>query len=111
MNKENPTWHQDAIDLGIDYVIVVYTKAEGFVFCPSNLERPFRVGGDYGGNFPTDAVGALGHFNGYFNQAYNDDVRWFIEFVQMIIDGRDFSLSDLKIEQRQLKIIKGRWPW
>lgn len=111
MKKQLPTWHSQAIKREIDYIVIVYVKAEGFVFCPSNIEQPFRVGGDYNGSFPVNALGALKYFNNSLHEAYNDQVSWFIEFVNKVLDNEDFSLDDLQIATRSLKIIKGRWPW
>lgn len=111
MQKPKPTWQRQAEERGIDYIVIVYGKAEGFVFCPSNLEHPFRVGGDYGGSFPTNAEGALSHYNSYLNQAYTDRIAWFIPFVEKAARGEDFSLDDLGLDSRAVQIIKGRWPW
>jgi len=111
LKRKPPTWHSQALERRIDYIVLVYEKAEGFVFCPSNLDQPFRVGGDYGGNWSTTAEGALQHYQGYFNQAFKQRVAWFIPFVEKVANGRDFSLDDLCIEQRQLRLIQGRWPW
>lgn len=109
--KTEPKWHTEAKSQNIDYIILVYGKAEGFVFCPSNLESPFRVGGDYDGNFPVTAKGALEHYSRYLNKAYRDELRWFIKYVNKVNQDEDFSLSDLEIEKRQLRVISGRWPW
>lgn len=106
-----PTWHKESIERKIDYIVLVYGKAEGFVFCPSNIEKPFLVGGDYGGNFQKDAMGAIYHFTNYLNQAYVDEVSWFMEFVRKVHLGEDFSLDDIEIEKRSLHIISGSWPW
>ena len=111
MKKKLPTWHTEALEQGIDFIVLVYGKAEGFVFCPSNLEEPFRVGGDYGGCFPTDADGAQRHFDHYINKAYRNQVSWFMPYVQRVRMGQDFSLDRLKIDERELHVIKGRWPW
>ncbi|BDM83718.1 hypothetical protein [Acaryochloris marina] len=111
MTNQKPTWHEEAISKGIDYIVIVYEKAEGFVFCPSNLEYPFRVGGDYDGNFPTNAEGALIHYRDYLNPAYQERISWFIEFVDKLNRSEDFSLDDLNIESHNLRVIKGRWPW
>ena len=111
MNQPIPTWHQEAIERGIDYIVIVYEKAEGFVFCPSNLEAPFRVGGDYDGSFPTNATGALDHYLTYINPAFKDRVSWFIKFVERVVRNEDFSLDDLKLNSHPVRIIKGRWPW
>lgn len=111
MKKQIPTWHQEAIAQGIDYIIIVYEKAEGFVFCPGNLETPFRIGGDYDGSFPTDAVGALEHYHKYLNPAFKDRISWFIKFVEKVARNEDFSLNDLKQKSYPVRIIKGRWPW
>jgi len=111
MENNNPTWHKEAIVQNIDYVVLVYCKAAGFVFCPKNLETPFRVGGDYDGCFPLNAVGALNHYDKYFNRTYKDDVKWFIKFVHKVRSGVDFSLTELEIEKRNLEVISGHWPW
>lgn len=108
---KTPTWHTEAVAKGIDYIVVVYGKAEGFVFCPTNLEKPFRVGGDYDGNMATDAKGARYYFDRWFNKHFLDQVTWFIPFVDKAVRGEDFSLKDLDIEERNLRIISGRWPW
>lgn len=105
------TWHQQAKEQGIDYIIIVYEKAEGFVFCPRNLEFPFRVGGDYNGSYPTNAQDALDYYNHYLNKAFTDRLTWFIPFVEKIVHGEDFSLDDLKIDTRSVQVIKGKWPW
>ena len=113
MNNELPSWNREALEQGIDYIILVYGKAEGFVFCPSNLEKPFRVGGDYDGNWHVTADGALEYCQKYLHKAYNEPVLWFVPYIEMILDDQDFSLSELEkdIEQRDLRVIKGRWPW
>jgi hypothetical protein len=69
------------------------------------------VGGDYYGSFPTNALGALEYFNSSLNKAYNDRVSWIIEFINKILDNKDFSIDDLQIETRKVRIIKGRWFW
>ena len=113
MNKNLPTWHTQALEQGIDYIVLVYGKAEGFAFCPSNLEKPFRNGGDYDGNWHVTAEGALEYCQKYLHKAYKEYVLWIVPFIEMIIDGEDFSLSELdyEIKRRDLRIIKGRWPW
>ena len=111
MNKKSPTWHSEALKQGIDFILVVYGKAEGLVFCPSNLAKPFRIGGDHDGSWATDATGALRHVHGYFNPAFSEQVVWFIPFIDKVANQVDFSLHDLHIEQRQLRVISGEWPW
>ncbi|MEM8604244.1 MAG: hypothetical protein AAGF24_10465 [Cyanobacteria bacterium P01_H01_bin.121] len=111
MADQLPTWHIEALEQGIDYIILVYQKAEGFVFCPSNLEHPFRVGGDYDGSLSTTAQGAFRHYHDFLNDAFRDRIEWFIEFVLKVNNGEDFSLNELEIEKRNLNIIKGQWPW
>ena len=111
MIVNQPTWYTEAIEREIDYVVLVYGKAEGFVFCPSNLEKPFRVGGDYDGNMPTTAEGAIEHYTRWLNQAYIEDVSWFMKFVRKVSANEDFSLNDIEIEERKLLTISGKWPW
>ncbi|MCP5425567.1 MAG: hypothetical protein H6970_10940 [Gammaproteobacteria bacterium] len=111
MKETIPTWHKEALERGIDFIVIVYEKAEGFVFCPSDLEKPFRVGGDYDGNWPTNAEGAIEHFERYINKAYVNQIRWFMAYVKKVYLGEDFSLKDLKVEQRKLRTLSGRWPW
>lgn len=118
MQKKIPTWHAEAVQRGIDYIILWYTKADGFVFCPSNLQEPFRVDGDYNGSMPTNAMGALRYYedmlkphNRTRSPDFVDRVSWFIEFLNKIIESKNFSLDDLQLETREVKIIKGRWPW
>ena len=111
MKSKLPSWHTEALAQSIDFIVVLYGKAEGMVFCPSNLDKPFRIGGDYDGSWPTDAAGALRHFHGYFNQAFNEQVAWFIPFIEKVHHNEDFSLDELQLETRQLRVIQGRWPW
>ena len=108
---KKPKWYIEAKEAEIDYILLVYGKAEGFVFCPRNLEKPFRVGGGYDGNWPVSADGAIEYFEKYIHRAYRDEVRWIIPYAWKIFVGEDFSLDDLKIEQRGLSTISGRWPW
>ena len=98
MSKNLPTWHTEAIAQGIDYIVLFYGKAEGFVFCPSNLELPFRVGGDYNGNWPISAKYALEYSQKYLHISFNNEFNWMTEFIEKIINNQDFSLSELEIE-------------
>jgi hypothetical protein len=106
-----PTWHLEAIEQGLHFIVLVYEKAEGFVFCPTNLECPFRVGGDYNGNLPTSAEGALNYLNSHFHSAFHDRIEWFIPFLNKVAQRDDFSLVDLQLETRSVRLIKGPWPW
>lgn len=108
---EIPTWHKEAIERKIDYIVLVYEKAEGFVFCPSNLANPFRVGGDYDGSMEADAAGAIHYFASYMNQAFVDKVSWFMDFARKVAANEDFSIDDLDLGKRQVRIISGKWPW
>lgn len=118
MAKQIPTWHREAKERKIDHIILWYTKADGFVFSPGNLQEPFRVDGDYNGSIPTTATGALRYYEDMLqphNRARSPDfvnhIAWFIEFLNKIIESTDFSLGDLQLETREVKIIKGTWPW
>jgi hypothetical protein len=113
-----PTWHQEAIARNIDYIILVYHKADGFVFCPSDLEKPFRVEGDYNGSVPVTAQDALHYYQGMQTPAqrvrspeFIEQVAWFIDFVYKIDRNEDFSLTDLHLTTRKVQIYSGRWPW
>jgi len=114
VEKRIPAWHREAIERKIDHIILWYSKADGFVFCPSNLEEPFRVNGDYNGSMPTNALGALRYYedmlephNRNRNPNFTDQVSWFIEFLNKIMKNEDFSLDDLQLETRQADIRKG----
>ena len=112
MAASKPTWHREAIRRDIDFIAVVYEKAEGFVFCPTNLEKPFRVGGDYDGSMACDAEGALWYLGHHFNTYFLDRVEWFVPFLHKVVHGDDFSLNDLRLDERpHVRIISGRWPW
>lgn len=111
MAEPLPTWYKEAVRGGINYIVLIYEKAEGFAFCPTNLEYPFRVGGDYDGNFPVSAGGALAHYHGYFSEYFKDRVEWFIPFVEKVQRNEDFSLLELDISARELNVIQGQWPW
>ncbi len=106
MKEYKPTWHKEAKEQGINCIVIVYEKAEGFIFCPSNLEYPFRVGGDYEGNHPANAQDALKHYNIFLNKAFTDRIAWFIPFVEKVARKEDFSLDALKLDSRSVKIIK-----
>lgn len=118
MERQVPTWHREALERGIDFIILAYDKADGFVFCPSNLEKPFRVDGDYDGSRPVDAAGALRYYNSMleqYNMTRNPNfvgrVSWFSEFLHKIVANEDFSLDDLQLETRAVLVRKGPWPW
>ena len=111
MKNYKPAWYKQAKEQGIDYIVIVYEKAEGFIFCPSNLEYPFRVGGDYNGNYPTCAQGALTHYTHYLNKAFTDRLSWFLPFVEKVANDEDFSLDDLELYNHSVRVIKGKWPW
>lgn len=110
-SRHEPRWSREAHERGIDFIVLVYEKAEGFVFCPTNPEALFRVGGDYGGCFPTTAEGARSYLDRAFHDAFRDRITWFLPFLEKIIAGRDFSLDDLDLDNRRARIIEGRWPW
>ncbi len=105
------TWRKEAIQQNIDFVVILYGKAEGFVFCPKNKKRPFRVGGDYDGSVTATAKGALDYYELHFNRHFEKDVAWFIPFVKKVKSNQDFSLADLNIKGRKLSVISGDWPW
>ncbi len=111
MSESLPTWHKQALERGINYIVIVYSKAEGFVFCPSNLEQPFRVGGDYHGCCECNAEGALYHYHNYLNEAYRDQIAWFIPYVRRVGQNEDFSLDEMNLNKRKVSIIEGDWPW
>ncbi|MCC2607423.1 hypothetical protein [Planctobacterium marinum] len=110
-SKALPTWHKEAILDGINYIVLIYEKAEGFAFCPISLEFPFRVGGDYGGNLPVSASGALEHYHRYLNEHFKDRIKWFFPYLEMVHNKKDFSLQALDISGRGLNVIRGEWPW
>lgn len=113
MSQTLKTWQREAIEKGINFIVLYYDKADGLIFCPTNLEHPFRLGGDYNGCLPTTAGGALSYFK--FNprpgSALVDRVEWFLPFLEMMVRGEDFSLEDLHLETRSVRIIKGEFPW
>lgn len=111
MKNSETQWHRQARAQGLHYIVLVYEKAEGFVFCPTDSQRPFRVGGDYEGCFPTNAAGAKHHVDNWLNPVYRNRVLWFVPFLQAILQGEDFSLADLGLETRRVRLIHGRWPW
>jgi len=61
-----------------NFIVLLYEKAEGFVFCPTNLDYPFRVGGDYDGCLPTTAAHALSYLKIGFNSYFQARVEWFV---------------------------------
>lgn len=107
-----PTWYQQAQTRQIDFIVLLYEKAEGFVFCPTNLTQPCRIGGDYDGSYPCNATTALSYYDNSFNPNFNDRVEWFIPFLTKIKSGIDFSLDDLQLSQHpKIRLITGNWPW
>jgi len=106
-----PTWHREAKELGLRYIVITYGKAEGLAFCPQNLEKPFRVGGDYDGNWPVTPEGALEHMERWFNRYFIDNVEWFLPYIEKVANGVDFSLDDLKLDDRRVMLVHGPWPW
>jgi hypothetical protein len=111
MDKASATWHREATERGINFIVLIYSKAEGFVFCPTNWEYPFRLQGDYDGSLPTTAEGALSYWHEALHPAYGDRVAWFIPFLEKIVKGEDFSLDELDLDNRSVRLIKGKWPW
>ena len=111
MSSETPRWHREALERHIDWIVLTYSKAEGFVFCPTNLELPFRVGGDYDGSFPVSAEGALRYIERNLHPAYVDEVVWIAPFIQRIVNDEDFSLDELQLSSRKVRLIRGKWPW
>ncbi len=111
MQDPSTTWHRDAIDRGIDYIVLTYDKAEGLVFCPTHTDHLFRIGGDYDGAFPVTAEQALAYFQTEFNPVFVDRVQWFIPWLEKITRGEDFSLDDLQLDTRNVRLITGKWPW
>jgi len=109
--KREPRWLIEARARGIDFIVLVYEKAEGFVFCPTDPEHLFRVGGDYNGAYPVTATSARRYLDRDVNRAFHDRVMWFSPFLDKILAGEDFSLDDLDLEHRRARTLEGRWPW
>ncbi|GEM_PF-2056190 len=105
-----PTWHKEAKEQGIDYIILFLTKGEGFVFCPSNLEYPFGMGGTHGGTHPVSVDRILNDLREFFHPGFRGEIDWFTPFIEKIVEGVDFSLDDLELEKRRVRIISGDWP-
>jgi len=111
MDISDTRWHREAVDRGLHYIVMVYEKVEGFVFCPTDTEHPFRVGGDYDGCLPVDAAVGLDYLKRSLQWAYRERAEWFTPFAERIVRGEDFSLDDLQLETRKVRLIHGRWPW
>ncbi|MFC3192733.1 hypothetical protein ACFODZ_00635 [Marinicella sediminis] len=111
MSKTLPTWHCEALDQGLDYVVLVFNHTAGLVFAPAHLKQPFRVGGGYDGNWPVDAQGALEHIRDDLPKSHRESCSWFIPFVQKVHDQQDFSLHDMGLDKRAVRLIRGPWPW
>ncbi len=109
--NSDPTWHTQALEHKINFIVLLYEKAEGFVFSPTNLDYPFRVGGDYDGCVPTTAAYALSYLKIGFNSYFKERVEWFIPFLEKMVQGEDFSLDDLQLETRSVRLIQGDFPW
>ncbi|MDX1571626.1 MAG: hypothetical protein R3200_14190 [Xanthomonadales bacterium] len=110
MNAKPPTWHREALEQNIDYIFVFHDKAEGLIFQPRNLTKPFLIGGDHGGGYPMDAASAIREYENNFARRYQRRGAWFLKYMEMVRDGADFSLSDLERERPSLKIKRSGWP-
>lgn len=111
MDNAATRWHREATARGLDFIVLVYDKAEGFVFCPTNPDYPFGIGGDYNGCMHTTAAGAQQHVDHGLKPAYRDRIEWFIPYLRAVVRGEDFSLDDLQLETRKVRLIHGKWPW
>ncbi|WP_309383164.1 hypothetical protein [Cerasicoccus frondis] len=111
MSSLRPTWNREAIDRGLHFIVLFYEKADGFVFCPSNLDKPFRVGGDYDGNWPVAAEHGCEYLQMRLNQHFRERVEWFIPFSEKVVAGVDFSLDDLPLAEHSVRLVHGEWPW
>jgi hypothetical protein len=111
MEKQNPTWYQDAIDQKIDFIVFIYNRIEGFAFCPSNLEKPFHCGGDdLAHGFVTPEI-AFNIYNYDMSRELRDRIFWFAKYIEMVYLEEDFSLKELDLENRDVRVISGKWPW
>ena len=112
MSLSAPRWNCQARERGLQYIVLVYEKADGFAFCPGNSEQPFRVGGDYDGNWPTSAEDGYAYFCQRIHDAYLERAGWFRPFAEKVAHGVDFSLDDLlMIPVPTRRLIYGKWPW
>ena len=111
MDYIDSTCYRQATARGLHYIVLVYEKADGFVFCPTNAERPFRVGGDYDGCLPVSASHGLDYLKHHLRSPLRERAGWFIPFAEKIVRGEDFSLDDLQLETRTVRLIHGQWPW
>lgn len=103
-----PTWHQEALEQNIGYIVLAYNKADGFIFCPDHLARPFGVGGAHGGSYDVTTEIAVDHFEKFFLK--RGELKWFYPFLGRVYFKEDFSLSELNLEKRQVLILaRGRW--
>ncbi|NBD31881.1 MAG: hypothetical protein GVY17_02630 [Cyanobacteria bacterium] len=100
--NSDPTWHIQALERKINFIVLLYEKAEGFVFCPTNLDYPFRVGGDYDGCLPTTATHAFSYLKIGFNSYFQARVKWFVPFLEKIVQGENFSLDDLELDNHSV---------
>lgn len=111
MDPVDSQWYREANTRGLHYIVLVYEKAEGFVFCPTDAEHPFRVGGDYDGCRPVNAAQGLDYLKRSLQWAYRQRAEWLIPFAERIARGENFSLDDLQLETRKVRLIHGQWPW
>lgn len=105
-DKYIPTWHKDAIAQQVQHIIIVYDRAEGLIFKPADLEQPFRIGGTDCGGYPMDAMATLYEYEHNFPKSHQRMAAWFIPFVEKVANLEDFSLNDLQVEQRSLKMFR-----
>lgn len=89
-----PTWHRDFVAAQGPVIVVMLRKGGGFGFDADDIERPFRVGGEYMGHgYEADRAQGMAELHRLL-QTWPDLLAWFVPFAEMITDGRDFSLKE-----------------
>jgi hypothetical protein len=88
-----PLWHREFIRDAGPAVTVFLRQADGFGFNPDDIERPFRVGGSYGGHgYELSAENGAKEFEQITSKW--EEPRWFAPWVEKIVAGVEFSLAE-----------------
>ena len=98
--RTTPTWHREAVERGIDSIVFFLEQAEGFVWSPSRPEGVFGLGGTHVGTYPVSATYVWEQGREQLGDRYLPRIRWFLPFLEKIVQGEDFSLDDLELERR-----------
>lgn len=100
----DPTWHREAKAQGLRHIVICSNMSKGLIFAPSDLNYPFLVGGGHQGAMPVSSKLALGYIEENLMNPFFRQPDWFFSYVVKVNNHIDFSLTDLKLDQRDVRI-------